>query len=368
MTSPPPSARLLADQSLADSQVRELASGIDALYLSGRAMIPPQVFEDLEQLRETAIGADRPMPVELDGEVFGVEPRAFGRYRFRLVSPKGMIGVTASDNLPALRVQPRAEFLHAEGPSAVLQHFERVGEYLAGGPVAWGLSRLDLFCDVQGWLPVGDDRHRFVTRARTRTTHEQSESFTGFEFGRRSTKTVCARIYDKTLQVETKGLDWWPTVWGERFDQDKPVLRVEFEFGRKGLGEYQIETPDDGLASAARLWASVTSDWLTLRDPIADQTKARWPVADEWLAVQSASLRSDAIGAERVRAGVRQGELRTLLPSLVGYTASVGAIVGTAEVDSTLGALRMLIHQDERRREVRFSDRVAERVAAREFG
>lgn len=365
MTAPPPLQT--RDHSLASGRVAELASGVDALYLSGRAELSSALFEVLAERKAAAQETDTAVPLVLAGEEFGVEPRAFGRYRYRLVHPHGLVGVTESERLPALRVQPRAEFLHAVGPTAALRFFEGIGEYLAGGPVAWVLSRLDLFCDVQGWHLIGDDRHRFVCRAEARVTHEHGEEFTGFEFGRRSTKTVCARIYDKTVQVEQKGLDWWPTIWGDRFDKDRPVLRVEFEVGRQGLKEYGIDTPAEGLEAVGRLWASVSSDWLTYRSPTADQTRSRWPIAPEWSAIQAATLRSNAIGIDRLRAARRNGELRRILPALVGYLASAGAILDHDDLPSTLGAVRHLVSVDERRRGVGFADRIADRKAERAY-
>ncbi|HEX2574935.1 MAG TPA: hypothetical protein VHK88_01215 [Aquihabitans sp.] len=349
------------------SPVVELASGVDALYLSGRAELSAALFEALDERRAAAAEAEAPVPIVLADEEFGVEPRAFGRYKYRLVHRHGLVGVTSSEKLPTLRVQPRAEFLHAVGPSAVLDFFDRVGEFLAGGPVQWGLSRLDLFCDVQGWTLTGDDRHRFVCRGQARATHEVGEAFTGFEFGKRSSKTLCARIYDKTHQVERKGLDWWPKVWGERYDTKRPVLRVEFEIGRQGLKEFGVATPTQGLDAAARLWASASEDWLSYRSPAADSTKSRWPVSPQWTAVQSVSLRSDAVGLDRVRSGRRQGELRRMVPATVGYLATIGAIVGTPDARSTLAAMAQLISDDEHRRKVPFDDRVAERVAARTY-
>lgn len=345
----------------------ELASGVDALYLSGRAELSRGLLEALEERRSAAAAADAPARLMVAGEEFGVEPGPFGKYRYRLVHRTGLVGVTGSERLPALRVQPRSEFLHAVGPAEVLRFFDGVGDWLAGGQVHWGLSRLDLFCDVQGWSLQGEDRHRFVCRGQARTTHEYGEAFTGFEFGRRSSRTVCARIYDKSYQVEREGLDWWLTVWGERYDPARPVVRVEFEIGRQGLGEYRVDSPSEGLAAAPRLWASVTEDWLSFRTSTADDTKARWPVASEWEAVRKVSLRSDAVGIDRVRAGQRKGELRKLLPQLVGYLASTGAVIGTPDLASTLGAVRWLVMDDEIKRHVPFDARVAERAAARAY-
>lgn len=143
-----------SDPPLAIPRVWELCSGVDALYLSGRAELSEALFEVLEERRTTAELAEEPVPLSLAGSEFFVEPRSFGKYRFRLVHPSGLVGVTASDHLPSLRVQPRAEFLHGVGPLAALDFFNDVGEYLAGGRVEWSLSRLDLFTDVQGWDPA----------------------------------------------------------------------------------------------------------------------------------------------------------------------------------------------------------------------
>ena len=189
MPLPPPNLPT-PDHLLASSPVRELCSGVDALYLSGRAELSPLLFEVLEEHRSDAEESDGPVALSLAGEEFWVEPRAFGKYRYRLTHPGGLVGVTASEHLPALRVQPRAEFIHGAGPEVALEFFAGVGEYLAGGPVSWSLSRLDLFCDVQGWDLEGDDRRRFVCRADRRDLHEHGDCFGGFEFGRRTTKTV----------------------------------------------------------------------------------------------------------------------------------------------------------------------------------
>lgn len=96
-------------------------------------------------------------------------------------------------------------------------------------------SGLDLYADWQGWDLVSENRHQFMGRASRRDTHEEDGTLTGFEFGRRKTATLAARIYDKTLQVHEKGLDWWPAVWGPAFDPANRIWRVEFEFGREGL-------------------------------------------------------------------------------------------------------------------------------------
>src|SRR4051794_38520371 len=116
------------------TSLTELASGIDALYLSGRGYPQGELAQSLEALRCEAEAEDAPQPFEVGGVEFFVEPRSFGRYRYRLSSPMGLVGITTSNHLPALRVQPWAEFIHGKGPEYVLWFFDQIGRHLIEGP------------------------------------------------------------------------------------------------------------------------------------------------------------------------------------------------------------------------------------------
>jgi hypothetical protein len=294
-----------------------------------------------------------------------------GRYRYCLSHRTGQVGINRKrSKIPPIRVQARAEAIHGLGALETFGWFAEVGEYLAGGPVDWGLSRLDLFADVQGWVPTVEDRSRFVTWATSRVLNEEHDAMTGLAFGRRKTGTISARIYDKTVQVDKKGLDWWPTMWGDGYDRTRPVWRVEFELNRAGLKKYGVRTPLDGLERQGELWAALTEGWLRLAAPTADDTRSRWPTAPEWVAVQHASLRGAAIGAERIRRDATVGELRTVLPAAIGYLARIGSLVGTRGVEDTMSAVRRLVLLDEDPdggRGVEFADRVASKRTERRY-
>jgi len=316
----------------------ELASGIDALYLSGHGDVPPALLEDLEASRVRAEGSSDPQRFSLGDLDLIVQPRGWGKYRYSLEHEHARFGLTSSAELPPLRVQPRSEFLHAVGSDGALAWvFEALDPVIEG--LHLSASRLDLYADWQGWSLTADDRSRFVCRARRLDTHEEGEAFTGVEFGRRKTGTVTARIYDKTRQVEDKGLDWWAGVWGPRYDGRSRVLRVEFELGRQGLRQFGVQSATEAVMSAPGIWKALTADWLSYRDPSADQTRARWPVAAEWLLVSRAQFAADALGLQRIREGKQAGSLRKLMPFLVGSLSSFGALVGAEDVEDTLAAL-----------------------------
>lgn len=343
--------------------LRELASGVDALYMSGRAVLPTTLLDRLVEGKAQAIEGTATTTLDLAGESFRVAGSGMGRYPYRLEHDRGPVGVTASSHLPTFRVQPRSEFLHAVGAPAVVEWYQQVLDEMCG-KAALTVSRIDLHADWQGWNLGGDDRHRFVCRATNRDTYEEYEVFTGFVFGRRATGTVLCRIYDKTREIEKTGHDWWKDKWAHRFDDSERVLRVEFEFGREGLRQFQMSRPEEALDAIGDLWRYATGDWLTYRDPTDDQTKARWPVSQAWADVQAASLRSEVVGLARIKEGALRGSLRKLLPGLNGYVVSLAAITGASTIEEALEPLTYHLHEYENASGRLFADRVVERLGA----
>jgi hypothetical protein len=338
----------------------ELASGIDALYLSARVDLPADFVAYLELCRGWATEIRRPVPCEIGGTYFGMAAHGWGKYRFCLDHPMARIGFSTSSHLPAVRIQPRAEFLHAEGPQAVTAALRTLLEPNLGA-VHFSVSRVDLFADWQGWSLCLDDAHRFVCRADARRTYELGGTLTGFEFGSRKTKTFSARLYDKTADVAVKGTSWWLEIWGERHVPGLPVHRLEFEVGRQALNEFDLDSPASVLATTGDLWAYATKDWLTYRSPTADATRSRWPLAPEWLAVQQATLTHRAVGIERLRFAGRSTSVTKLLPGLTGYLASLAALTGAEGIEDIVSALGHHLHNYEIISRTAFADRVARR-------
>jgi hypothetical protein len=351
---------LVANPHLPELELQELTSGVDAVYLSGRAELPRRFERRLEDCRAWAIEARRPAPCQIGDVVFGIAPHGWGKYRFCLNHEMARLGFSASRHLPTVRVQPRAEFLHAVGPAAVVAAITEVLEAELRHLRLW-VNRVDLFADWQGWSLELDDAQRFVCRADARRTYEIAGTVTGFEFGSRKTKTVLARLYDKTADIAAKGTAWWLEVWGDRYQPGLPVHRLEFEFGRQALVEFDLNTPTQVLDGAGSLWAYATEYWLTYRSPRADGTRSRWPLAPEWLQVQQASLGNQAVGTERLRLARRATSVDRLLPGLTGYLASLAALIGTEGIEDTVDAVGHHLHTYEIVSHTPFGERVARR-------
>jgi hypothetical protein len=343
------------------THVKELTSGVDALYLSARCDLPAALIARLDMARQSATDSEGPVPFAFGGYDWEMQTHGLGRYHFRLDHPLAIVGVTVSEKLPTFRVQTRAEALHSNmGPRGVVRWITSAlhNEAL---PANWTVSRLDLHADTQGWNPTGNDRYRFVCRARKLATYEDDGALSGFTFGNRSTKTVNGRIYDKTREIAGNGHDWWLAIWSDRYDPEQPVWRTEFEVHRAALKEMSLSDPDDVLDAVDRIWSYVTNDWLTYRRPSGHERPARWPLSNEWERIQRVSLAGNALPMERIRSGRAAGGLRTAMPGINGYVATFESWTGLASIDDACAALPDYLRAYEATSGQSFADRVAEK-------
>jgi hypothetical protein len=336
-----------------------VASGVDALVLSGAVEeLPRTLVLDLEHARERARRDEAPTPFVLGGLPVAMNPGPYGRYRFSVEHENARFGLTQSPNLPAIRVQFRARFIHAVGTELALIWLATVIGSTGLEPV-WSVSRIDLFADIQGWPLTAEDRRAFVARADKRRTYENGDDLTGLQWGVGG--AVLARIYDKSRETEDKGSDWWPDVWSRSaaYVPGLQVERVEYQVTRDFLRQRNLDDPEAVLNLRRSIWKYLTRDWLSLRVTSPDSNRSRWPVANVWEVVQAADLNGAAIGEDLVRAAERVGDARRLIPALVGYAASLTASQGGETTEDVLETLRWACGMYELRKGVSIEDLVA---------
>lgn len=310
----------------------ELFSGIDSLYMSGTASeLPTALLTDLERFRTEASAVREAIPLDIGPAVFEVASSGFGRHRYRLDHANGVLGVSDSQNLPTFRIQPRASHLHAIGPAAVVAWWTNVLDSVAAD-VRLTASRLDVCADFHGLDFVPDERDNFLCTSSARDEYTR-DSFSGWTWGAPGA-ILRARIYDKVADVKKKGADWVYGLWGERYDPARSAWRVEVQCLRQVLREYGVDTATSAIERAPAIFHSALSNFLTLRTATGDSNRSRWPIDPRWVAVAEPTFAFGAIGIERVRDGRWSGELRKVLPLLVGTmaTAATALGVGLAEV------------------------------------
>jgi len=336
---------------------REIASGIDTLIISLRGVLPDAWASAFTDAKTAAIGLQSSVKINFGGVEWQLHPYGFGKYSFNLMHEFGTLGITTSESMPMMRWQPRAEALHALGPRAISMWLAGLAESEVG-PVSTGVSRVDLHADFQGVGFNNTDKDSFICRAKSCRANWDQDVFSGFSFGSRGSKSVSARIYDKTLEIAKKGGTYWFDYWGDQYDPEETVWRIEYEFHRTFLRTFGVNSLENVFASLGGLWKYGTGNWLTLRAPTDDGTCSRWPIDATWQSIQNASLSMNAIGLDKVRAAHRGDELYRTVPQVTGWLARLAALLDLDSVEDLIDNLPKVIERYERVSKMGFPERI----------
>jgi hypothetical protein len=232
-----------------------------------------------------------------------------------------------SEKFPAVLAQMHAAYLHSLGVDESLEH----GRSLLEGDIFAGsyeltVSRMDLYADMQGWCPELGDLRRFVGFGRHRKGFEQRQHtymigsrLTGLTFGK---DALVARVYDKTVEIGRRGLNWLPDLWGTD-GEDRPVWRVEFQYRRPALVEFNLKSVAETIMARQELWRYATEDWLSLRRPGKDRRQRRWPVDPLWEEIRAIEISPTVTGVVRRR--IEEADEQRLLQGFQGYATSLAA-------------------------------------------
>lgn len=158
----------MVPRSSADGQpMVELASGVDALYLSGRAELPADLLADLDGARSEAAEEGQARDALLGGYPVRVLPSSWLKYRYCVQHELARIGFTPSTKLPAIRVQATSLAIHALGPETTVLWVRNLLD-AAGIDAHLQVARLDLHSDWQGFWIDAEERSNFVSYANRR--------------------------------------------------------------------------------------------------------------------------------------------------------------------------------------------------------
>ncbi len=330
--------------------MRLLASGIDTLNLSVRGTVQESVWDLFAEAQKRARlnEGDELFSFPVTEETFDCHPYGWRGYTYWMSSPDFELMVGRSTKFPAVLVQMHSAFLHSMGIDPALDQVERLLRLdVFAGPFKETVSRIDLHADLQGWDLHTADLDRFVGYGRHRRAFEENRQvfqsgtkLSGFMFGK---DALVARIYDKTAQIRKQGVSWLPDLWGEDYDPRLQVWRVEFQFRREALADFQSKSVDDVIASVQDLWLYGTARWLSLRVPTGDRRRRRWPVDPVWEEIRAVRIAHTMTGIVRRR--IEQASELKLLQGIQGYATSLAAVRGRSERDHALTDIGTLIDQ-----------------------
>lgn len=346
-----------------ESQLVELDSGVDALYFSARGTLSPTFAHNLRSAKSAVLNNQQVMQFPLGRSEFKLLTGSFNRYPYCLQHEHGRIGIVLNGPLPTFRVQARAAFIHAVGAERAIEWFDGVLSCISDH-AGLRLSRMDLYADWQGLSLTADDRHDFVGQLRKIEVREQGKVLQTLAYGTRSRHSIFCRIYDKTaeLKARSKPKQLWYEKWGPQFDESRPVIRVEFQYGSGFLAQFGVRSAREALHAKGDLWKYATTKGITFRRPTKDKTRSRWPIRPEWSQIQAASLSSSVLGLSRMKQVQRSGSIDSIMPTMVGCLAKLAALRGVATESEAIDALRQEMAAYEAKSQKAFGQRVLDHL------
>jgi hypothetical protein len=319
------------------TRISILAAGVDTIHASAAGSLKPGLQRELTELRAEAGESGLSLDLGANPVGFILQPHGWRGYPLWLRSARIELMLGAADPFPPVFIQWHSPYIHAYGVESAVSMVEGwldLAMMEVRAPL--GVSRLDLYCDFQGWIPAVEDLGRFSCRATRRSlfevsgqTHLVGRRFSGFTFGKGD---VVCRIYDKTLLMATRGEHWQEEVWVDRHP-DLPVWRLEFQIRRRALRRFSLETLEQAEGARQSLWQYLT-EWISLRQPGLDGNRSRWKEASCWGALRSVELGSPA--SPLVPARRREASQERLVRGFVGYATSLGAAGPEQDMDALL--------------------------------
>lgn len=294
-------------------------SAVDSLYFSYKGQAKKGFYEYLDSLKHQAQVDEENVPFELHSVPLVMYSYNAHKFRYRMRGKDYFLFASPSKTLPNLKFQMLAESLYQNGYVTAFKLADDLTKKIGDMSVA-KLSRLDLCVDFQGF-DMSDERfHDFVCRSNMKAAWWSGDQPNGFHFGKGA---VQARLYNKTKEIEIHNKGWMEAVWREcpQYDTSKPVWRIEYQFKREALKEFEIDTVQEGFAKLAGLW-TYGLGWLSLR--FGDETrKERRPIDPNWVTLKEADFLG--LPCSRVRATKSLCDSERATAQILGYAVSQGA-------------------------------------------
>ena len=138
-------------------ELKILSAGVDTLHCSVRGELQDGLLVFLEALKEESQRTNELQVVTWGEQSLSValRPHGWRSYPFWASSPNIEVAIGASSPFPPVFIQAHSAYLHSRGADqAVAEISQWLDANVTRDEPMLGISRLDLYCDLQGWSPV----------------------------------------------------------------------------------------------------------------------------------------------------------------------------------------------------------------------
>ncbi len=279
-----------------------LRSGFDTLELAYRMEIPVALHYRLEEAKLEAQQSRKDEPVTFRTESFLVSANGGqGGYAFQISTGKFGLIVKLRDrdsNDPwKAHVKFRAHGLAYKGLIAAKEECDTFLRSLGCrfDPNDARVSRIDFAIDVH-FPDLVLNAFEFVTHARTNKNEYIDRNSTGdicnyLRIGKMPNKQLC--VYEKSKKIISDR----DLIWLDIFEkallakelniENKKIWRFEFRAGRNYINQFIRPRRWDKFLNNWQTIFLKLSNSITLRTPILDHNRSRWPFHPLWPLIQS---------------------------------------------------------------------------------
>lgn len=268
--------------------------GIDSLYLSFAGSLHLDQEHKLDRLKKLAQSdqlldqSQAQLPV--NNHIFEVKDKGTGMFPYILEDNCFRIQLSRqrAKSMPMAYVKISSEYLTHKTVDDVVDDLTAVLDMLGVLESRPKTSRIDLFLDFASNEDM-DSWHRdaWVTRSEKIHQYAIKGEFSGWSIGMGS--GMSARLYNKTLEIMTSNKGYLIPLWTEAgWSKNHPIWRLEFEFKRDVLVQFDVQDLSVTLDNLNGLWSYATTDWLKLTIPSeGDTNRSRWPIHPLWAYLSS---------------------------------------------------------------------------------
>src|SRR5260221_14504291 len=179
-----------------------LLPGTDTLQLFWKAPIAGRLLEQVKAAKLAQAEDPELPPVVLQVADHDLEVKRHGTRAGPLLLESDAVSVKLNPNppkgLPSIMIELSAWWLWQVGEESAAFDAQRIAEDFASESATSEamiphVTRLDLCCDFQGWLPSPEEVTAFTSRSRVRSLYWNGKRFTGADWGK---GVMRARLYD----------------------------------------------------------------------------------------------------------------------------------------------------------------------------
>jgi len=320
-------------------EFRTVHCGIDSLYLSFKGTLKKEMLEELEMRKEYAQSEDESEQtlaiVNIDAHLLEVKDKGMGRYAYILEDNWYQIKVSSGKGrIPPVYVQLKSELLNCFGVYNAINQLRGLLKELIEGPAEELISRADLFVDFVTNADLGSiNRTQWVCRAKKTGDYWSGKEFTGLSIGQGG--EISARLYNKTLEIESSFKDFFKPIWIENgWDQKQTVWRLEFQLRREVLNQFSISKLVALTECSNDVWRYCTHDWLRLVFDEETKNRTRLETHPLWNEIQQVKFGPGTYtGVVRKVSRSRKANLKAIHLNGLGYMTAFAAANGYDTVD-----------------------------------